>query len=198
MTQGNKKPNKEMAAGFAARLRQFVGPREKSTFGAKVGVSGEMISQYLDGSLPLPDVLYEISRVTGRTMEWFLTGRENADATPNKYANLPEKILRHVDKLITILQSSDFDTHVAIAENLNAFVKSIEHQKTAEEQALIVKQTKSLADAMTREKQNIDQILIDLRKRQIEQDGIIDDLKSQLKRRREEGPAKPKTSRRAG
>ena len=76
MSKGRQKPDAETSRGFADRLSQFVKDREKASFGKKIGASGEMVTQYLNGSIPRGDTLFNISKAIGRSVEWLLTGQE--------------------------------------------------------------------------------------------------------------------------
>ncbi len=57
------------------RLREVVADEPKA-FAYDIGVSLSAIYNYMNGRVPSTDVLYRISRYTGRPMEWFLDGAE--------------------------------------------------------------------------------------------------------------------------
>lgn len=59
----------------ADRLRQVVADEPKA-FAYDIGVSLSAIYNYLNGRIPSTEVLFRISRYTGRPMEWFLEGAE--------------------------------------------------------------------------------------------------------------------------
>ena len=57
------------------RLREVVADEPKA-FAYDIGVSLSAVYNYMNGRIPSTDVLYRISRYTGRPMEWFLDGAE--------------------------------------------------------------------------------------------------------------------------
>lgn len=59
----------------AERLRQVVADEPKA-FAYDVGVSLSAVYNYLNGRIPSTEVLFRISRYSGRPMEWFLEGAE--------------------------------------------------------------------------------------------------------------------------
>ncbi len=59
----------------ADRLREVVADEPKA-FAYDIGVSLSAVYNYMNGRIPSTDVLYRISRYTGRPMEWFLDGAE--------------------------------------------------------------------------------------------------------------------------
>jgi len=56
----------------AQRLREVVADEPKA-FAYDIGVSLSAIYNYMNGRIPSTEVLYRISRYTGRPMEWFLS-----------------------------------------------------------------------------------------------------------------------------
>ncbi len=64
----------------ADRLREVVADEPKA-FAYDIGVSLSAIYNYMNGRIPSTEVLYRISRYTGRPMEWFLDGAEVAEAS---------------------------------------------------------------------------------------------------------------------
>ena len=59
-------------ANFVAeRLREVVADEPKA-FAYDIGVSLSAIYNYMNGRIPSTEVLFRISRYTGRPMEWFL------------------------------------------------------------------------------------------------------------------------------
>jgi len=59
----------------ADRLREVVADEPKA-FAYDIGVSLSAIYNYMNGRIPSTEVLFRISRYTGRSMEWFLDGAE--------------------------------------------------------------------------------------------------------------------------
>ncbi len=57
----------------ADRLREVVADEPKA-FAYDIGVSLSAIYNYMNGRIPSTEVLFRISRYTGRPMEWFLEG----------------------------------------------------------------------------------------------------------------------------
>ena len=68
----------------ADRLREVVADEPKA-FAYDIGVSLSAIYNYMNGRIPSTEVLFRISRYTGRPMEWFLEGAEiETQANPNQ------------------------------------------------------------------------------------------------------------------
>ena len=67
----------------AERLREVVADEPKA-FAYDIGVSLSAIYNYMNGRIPSTEVLYRISRHTGRPMEWFLDGADGAEATQSE------------------------------------------------------------------------------------------------------------------
>ena len=63
----------------AERLREVVADEPKA-FAYDIGVSLSAVYNYMNGRIPSTEVLYRISRYTGRPMEWFLDGADGAGA----------------------------------------------------------------------------------------------------------------------
>lgn len=63
----------------ADRLREVVADEPKA-FAYDIGVSLSAVYNYMNGRIPSTEVLYRISRYTGRPMEWFLDGAEVGEA----------------------------------------------------------------------------------------------------------------------
>ncbi len=63
----------------AQRLREVVADEPKA-FAYEIGVSLSALYNYLNGRIPSTEVLYRISRYTGRPMEWFLAHNGSAGA----------------------------------------------------------------------------------------------------------------------
>ena len=59
----------------ADRLREVVADEPKA-FAYDIGVSLSAVYNYMNGRIPTTEVLFRISRYTGRPMEWFLDGAE--------------------------------------------------------------------------------------------------------------------------
>ncbi len=80
------------------RIRSLRGGDSLTAFGRKIGVAHTTVRRYENGMLPSPDILLKISSLSGgRTVEWFLTGREGlATLPPQVPANLPEDEFRSV------------------------------------------------------------------------------------------------------
>ena len=78
----------------------FVGEREKTTFAKKISVSPWMVSKYLSGTIPSSEILLRISRITGHSMEWFLTGEDTKEPLADPDLEAARKILTCGDELI--------------------------------------------------------------------------------------------------
>jgi transcriptional regulator with XRE-family HTH domain len=59
------------------RLREVVADEPKA-FAYDIGISLSALYNYLNGRVPSTEVLFRIARYTGRPMEWFLEGAEQA------------------------------------------------------------------------------------------------------------------------
>jgi transcriptional regulator with XRE-family HTH domain len=76
----------ELDAKFVAeRLREVVADEPKA-FAYDIGVSLSAVYNYLNGRIPSTEVLFRIARYSGRPMEWFLEG-ENDAATAERTGN---------------------------------------------------------------------------------------------------------------
>jgi transcriptional regulator with XRE-family HTH domain len=64
----------------ALRLREVVADEPKA-FAYDIGISLSALYNYLNGRVPSTEVLFRISRYTGRPMEWFLEGAIQLPAT---------------------------------------------------------------------------------------------------------------------
>jgi transcriptional regulator with XRE-family HTH domain len=72
------------ASVVADRLREVVADEPKA-FAYDIGVSLSAIYNYMNGRIPSTEVLFRISRYTGRPMEWFLDGADvETQANPNQ------------------------------------------------------------------------------------------------------------------
>ena len=68
----------ELDAKFVAeRLREVVADEPKA-FAYDIGVSLSAVYNYLNGRIPSTEVLFRIARHSGRPMEWFLEGENEA------------------------------------------------------------------------------------------------------------------------
>jgi transcriptional regulator with XRE-family HTH domain len=56
---------------FTRKLREVVADEPKA-FAYDLGLSLSAVYNYLNGRIPTTEVLFRISRYTGRPMEWFL------------------------------------------------------------------------------------------------------------------------------
>jgi len=67
----------------AERLREVVADEPKA-FAYDIGVSLSAVYNYMNGRIPSTEVLFRISRYTGRPMEWFLqeAGRNLVQSSP--------------------------------------------------------------------------------------------------------------------
>lgn len=68
----------------AQRLREVVADEPKA-FAYDIGVSLSAVYNYMNGRIPTTEVLYRISRYTGRPMEWFLGEQAFHDAANAHY-----------------------------------------------------------------------------------------------------------------
>jgi hypothetical protein len=83
---------------FTRKLREVVADEPKA-FAYDLGLSLSAVYNYLNGRVPATEVLFRISRYTGRPMEWFLIDEEapsvsaatsfEASVPPASYAAAP-------------------------------------------------------------------------------------------------------------
>ncbi|CAN5354891.1 hypothetical protein BH10ACI2_BH10ACI2_00260 [soil metagenome] len=60
---------------FASRLRDAFDLAPNATIARRLSTSDATVKKYLDGErLPIPEMLLEITRVTGINLHWLLTG----------------------------------------------------------------------------------------------------------------------------
>lgn len=139
MPQGKRAPDKDMAGMLSRNLREFIGAGKKwhtkKAFADVIGTSGAQITNYLNGSLPQADVLYEMSKATGKSMEWLLTGREGGGGN----SKCDDKDTRLGKKVRVILESGTKYAG-ALKENIDAFEEAIrEKDKSRQELAELEK-----------------------------------------------------------
>lgn len=127
MARGKKKTDEDMALGFSKRLSLFVPYRGNAAFAKEIEVTGEMVNKYLKGSIPQADILYRISVVTGKSMEWFLTGKETQESFG---CGWDQKTKEMCTDLKRIMDSSDNEVKKAIKSNISAFNESVEKNNT--------------------------------------------------------------------
>ena len=67
------------------RIRQIMGQLDvtQQELADLLGVSQPAISIYLKGRMPPPDVLLQIARLGGTTVEWILTGDKGPEKDPS-------------------------------------------------------------------------------------------------------------------
>lgn len=75
----------------ADRLREVVADEPKA-FAYDIGVSLSAIYNYMNGRIPSTEVLFRISRYTGRPMEWFLEGAEVESQTVPIQQDAPQGV----------------------------------------------------------------------------------------------------------
>lgn len=73
------------------RLREVVADEPKA-FAYDIGVSLSAIYNYMNGRIPSTEVLFRISRYTGRPMEWFLEGAEIDAAHESRQQDAPQGV----------------------------------------------------------------------------------------------------------
>lgn len=74
-----------MDAGFSARLRKAIAATGLSPteFARRAGIPQGTVSKCLNGHVPTARILVRISKFTGRSVDWFLTGKERGEAEPH-------------------------------------------------------------------------------------------------------------------
>jgi len=102
-------------------------------FAYKVGIPQGTISKCLHGHVPTAKLLLRISRITGRSVDWFLTGKEKATRGEGYVAERPAGYGRSrtagefkateqvwIDKLLRVLRSGDQKKKQKVRALLNA------------------------------------------------------------------------------
>ncbi|MFQ5433179.1 MAG: helix-turn-helix domain-containing protein [Nitrospinota bacterium] len=64
------------------RIKSIRGGETLARFGQKIGVAHTTVRRYEQGMLPSPEILYAISRISGSSMSWLLTGVETESGEP--------------------------------------------------------------------------------------------------------------------
>jgi len=73
------------------RIKSIRGGETLARFGQKIGVAHTTVRRYEQGMLPSAKILYAISRISGRSITWLLTGREaESGEPPQPPPSLPE------------------------------------------------------------------------------------------------------------
>ncbi|MGI5868659.1 MAG: helix-turn-helix domain-containing protein [Kiritimatiellia bacterium] len=67
---------------FFDRLERLRGKRTKAGFSREIGVSPPLYQKWASGSIPGGDKLNSISKATGKSVEWLLTGKESLESDP--------------------------------------------------------------------------------------------------------------------
>ena len=72
---------------ISARIRLLMKQMQLTQRGLaeQLNISQPAVSQYLQGRVPPPEVLWRLSRLSGRSLEWILTG-ESASGAPRVHA----------------------------------------------------------------------------------------------------------------
>jgi transcriptional regulator with XRE-family HTH domain len=87
-------------------------------------VTQPAVSKYLQGRIPPPPVLLRLSQLSGRSMEWLLTG-ETASAQANKISESqttygrPAILTRRIDRLPPSLRQTILGLVESILQELN-------------------------------------------------------------------------------
>lgn len=63
--------------GFGPRLKEAFGHATNGVIGRKIGVAENTVGFYVRGRIPDADTLITIANVTGRSIDWLLTGSES-------------------------------------------------------------------------------------------------------------------------
>lgn len=63
--------------GFGSRLKEAFGHATNGVIGRKIGVAENTVGFYVRGRIPDADTLIMIANVTGRSIDWLLTGTES-------------------------------------------------------------------------------------------------------------------------
>jgi SOS-response transcriptional repressor LexA len=64
------------------RIKSARGGATLTEFGKKIGVAHTTVRRYELGMLPSPEILYAMSKLSGRSMSWLLTGKEAEETVP--------------------------------------------------------------------------------------------------------------------
>jgi SOS-response transcriptional repressor LexA len=75
--------------GLRKRLKEIRGKETLQSFGKKIGVAHTTVRRYEEGMIPSPEILLNISRISGKSVEWILTGSESG---PSVAPSVPERL----------------------------------------------------------------------------------------------------------
>jgi hypothetical protein len=90
-------------AEFGARLAEAFGTESIPEIAARLGTTYQVIKNYFTGRLPAAEMLIAISKQTGISIHWLLTGtglKRITDVTPSPSTQAPQQLMAHADRLL--------------------------------------------------------------------------------------------------
>lgn len=94
----------------------------------KIGISEQAMTNYMKDQIPKAAILHKIARITGRSMEWLLTGVEPAEGLPGSvvsYARESQKIYTPPAKDVDISEDEEIRAIVEEVSNNPALRKNL-------------------------------------------------------------------------
>lgn len=71
----------KLKSAFSLRLKRAFRGAQNKEIAHRMGLSNSLITYYMEGNIPPPDKLIEISRITGCSIHWLVTGEGPEDVT---------------------------------------------------------------------------------------------------------------------
>jgi len=114
---------------LTGNINEKTGKPKTTAFGKLVGVPYQTVDKWLGGSVPEGPLLLRISKATGKSINWLLTGEEVEGIYPLGISHKTKELL---DKAATVLESK---THLAnaLATNIESFERSLEKEQKFDE-----------------------------------------------------------------
>lgn len=94
--------NRRETSNFSERLVEAFASDKPAEISKKLGITYQGAKNYLDGRIPAPDTLVEISRKTGYSIHWLLTGegpkRTTLTTTESEVRPSPKELLESLNR----------------------------------------------------------------------------------------------------
>lgn len=85
---------------FGDRLRIAFGNAKNAEIARKLRVSEPAVKNYISGRIPNLDTLLEIKNLTGRSLDWLITGEAEAPKQAVKDAGFEETFEKRVREIV--------------------------------------------------------------------------------------------------
>lgn len=95
------------------RIREIRGELTQAEFASLLDIKQAMVSRYeADKETPSPQVLLRMSRFSGRSMEWLLTGQEPlTEPEPEAFRRVGARISRRLSQADLLAAAGDYLRH---------------------------------------------------------------------------------------